>query len=175
MPGHHSLQSVGQSSTVSHTCFLHPLACCQYCLVPFCGVSMCSECKFLLHSRRPLPVRFPLKVVDEQVEISGHHRAARDMFDVILCRGEPLLELLDFVEVEHGFCNVSLYLFVARFDVQARNMRDLPVPDRPSLLCFISQLQALGECLDELQIQCTAFATQSGGCIKPCKAMRPHG
>ena len=138
-------------------------------------MALCSECKFLLHSRRALPDCFPPKVVDEQIEISGRNRGCRDMFDVSLCRVEPLFGLLGFVEVEHGFCNESLYSFVEGFDVQARSIRDLLVADCSFWFFYIPQLQALGECLDELQIQCTAFATQSGACIESYKAMRHHG
>lgn len=145
------------------------------CLVPLCGFALCNEVKFLVHSRCLLPICFPPKVVDEQMEVSGRHRAAQDMFDVILCKVEPLLELPGFVEVEHGACNGSCYLLVERFDVQARNMRDLCAADCPSLLVYISHLQALRECLDESQIQCTAFASQSGVCIQSFRAVRHHG
>ena len=102
-----------------------------------------------------LPVCFPSNLKDEQAEIAGRHRAVRDMFD------DPLLELLDSVEVEHWFCNETLHSFIERLDVQARNMRDLPVLGSPSLFLDTSQLQDLGECLYVLQSQCTPPSLES--------------
>lgn len=62
-----------------------------------------------------------------------------------------------------------------RFDVQVRSARDPPVCDRPSLFDYISLVQALGELSDDLQIRCTAFATQAEVCIQSYEDMRQHG
>jgi len=92
-----------------------------------------------------------VKVVIEsmrQDDICGHYREAKELFDAILCRVEPLLELLEFVEVEQGVSDESLYSDVVKFDVQVRKARDSPVWDRPSPLDYISFVQSLGEYSD---------------------------
>lgn len=78
-------------------------------------------------------------------------------------------------EVEHSAFDESLYCFVEGLGVQVRSARDCPVCDRPSLLDYISLVQALGQSSDGLQIRCTAFATQSGVYIQSCRALRQHG
>ena len=42
--------------------------------------------------------------------------------------------------VEHSLANEPLHSFIVGLDVQARNMTDLPIPDYPSLLFYISEL-----------------------------------
>ena len=102
LPGADSVQSVRHVSTISHTYGVHPMAFCQLCLVTFCGVGFCVDCKTLLHSRRVLPTCLSSKVVDQQEDISGHCREAKELFDALVCKVEPELELHEFVEVEHG-------------------------------------------------------------------------